>query len=70
MIARLGNVIFGLGVIVALVVIAFAIVVFLNSPPGSGDRSFALTIAPAFAAVSFGIGWAVRYILTGRRGVL
>jgi hypothetical protein len=66
MIERLGNVIYWLGVLLAAICVAIAFWSFISLGPGSHNRLESVVIAGIFAAIFFGTGWAVRYVLAGR----
>ena len=69
MIVRLANVIFWFATICAAVVAAFAVFDFLTFPVGV-DPWEITTIRVAFVALLYGTGWAIRYVLSGKRGLL
>jgi hypothetical protein len=67
MVARLGNVLFWLGVIIALGWLALSYFGFSTRPSGGGIRDVAeaLTVF-GIPTISIAVGWALRYILAGR----
>jgi hypothetical protein len=66
---RLANVIYWLGIILAALLLAFAVEGVVTAP--SGVDPFELAILQAgLAAFVYGFGWIIRYVLTGRRGLL
>jgi hypothetical protein len=64
---RLGNVIFWIGIIIAVGWLVLSYFGYASEPrqaPLDGADIFAITIVPV---LSVGIGWALRYILGGGR---
>jgi hypothetical protein len=67
MLDRLGNVLYGIGCIVAALVLAFGgLVVWTDLGYGRPVLSSAIMFA-VLAVIPWAIGWAVRYVLAGKR---
>lgn len=65
MLERLGNVLYWLGMIVALLILSLPFIALLN---GRSDSFFVvLGFSTIAALLSYGIGWSLRYILSGRK---
>lgn len=68
MLNRFANVIYWLGVIIALLSLGVSAVLYSSYISGGslGDGNIAAMGVAAFAIIAYGVGWATRYILTGR----
>jgi len=71
MTARLGNVLYWAGLIAAILLLLVGVILvwagLLATDPWPGMHVFRGFILIVIAAVSYGIGWAARYILRGPR---
>lgn len=61
MLTRLANVVFALGLMLAALFCIFAVAALFSR----GEEKTALLFAP-MGLIFFGIGWAFRYVITGR----
>jgi len=70
MAVRLGNVLYWAGLIAAILLLLVGVILVwdgLLAAPWAGKQVFVGSILIVIAPVSYGIGWAARYILRGLR---
>ncbi len=68
MLERLGDVLYWPGVAIAVIVAAIPIIgIGFSGVSSKREDIFLAAIIIAFAAVPYGIGWSLRYILSGKK---
>jgi hypothetical protein len=63
MLNRLGKVVYGFGIIVAVGFFAFGF--YISASPGGIGLAKGIPLAGVFAMIPFSIGWSCRYVLCG-----
>ena len=68
MISRLASVLFWIGLVGSVVTVVVLTLFATNTPHGMGP--FQLVLVLVVATIPYVLGWAMRFILTGKKGLL